>query len=70
MSWPSRAQLDALFIELDELLAGIDADQSCSPEAWWENADGARFGAGKKAEIQNLLKRYLDCPERRSCAGA
>jgi hypothetical protein len=40
-------------VELE--LAGIDKDQSASPDGWWETSTGAAFGAGKLSNILALL---------------
>jgi len=44
--------------KLNEILIGIDQDECDNKnDGWWETSTGAKFGAKKLKEVQDLLKK-------------
>lgn len=41
---------------LYEIVRGIDRDEVESDDGWWETDIGAEFGAGKLAELEDLIR--------------
>ena len=46
--------------ELRQILNGIDKDECAFEEGWWETSHGAKFGAKKLKEVENLIKRIMN----------
>jgi len=47
--------IDDIVKEFDKIVEGIDKDGIETESGWWETSDGAKFGAGIKAECEALL---------------
>ena len=43
--------------KLNEILKGIDKDHCEDDSGWWETSSGAKFGAKKLKEVQDLVKK-------------
>lgn len=52
-------------LELDAILIGMDMDECNDGElpegksGWWETSQGATFGARKKEEVKNFIRKLL-----------
>ena len=44
--------------ELNEILKGINKDHCEDDSGWWETSGGAKFGARKLKEVQDLVKKH------------
>jgi len=60
---PPPPSTEKLFIELDQLLYGIDRHSDHPEGGWWETVDGARVGRIKLRELKELITRHLSPPQ-------
>lgn len=44
---------------IDNVLEGIDQEESVSKNGWWETSDGAEFGKRKANELKNLIRNIV-----------
>lgn len=49
---------------IDELLNGIDQDETENKNGWWETSVGAEFGAKKKAELKAVIRQHIIAEKR------
>lgn len=53
------SEVDALIEEVRGVLKGISDEETSCPDGWWETSDGAKFGAGRLADLEALLRQRL-----------
>jgi hypothetical protein len=51
----TREVRDSLLAEIENILCGIDKDNTDDPLGWWETSQGTAFGREKLEKVRNLL---------------